>query len=231
MPTFQTATIIKHDIPAGKFHDIIFEAEQPLTYQAGQFITVKINDTKLNSYSIAGQVGERQYGLLVDSTPGGLGSQYFEKLKVGDKIEFLGPFGHLTLHLEDESSQLVFLATGCGIAPVKRMVEVALRERNYTNPIRFYFGLRYKEDIFWDNYFRELASQYPNLDYKLVLSRPDESWQGKSGHITDILKEDIKDASSLSAYMCGNTKMAEEATQILTQLGCPKERVYAEMYG
>ncbi|MGI5827740.1 MAG: FAD-binding oxidoreductase [Patescibacteria group bacterium] len=231
MPNFQTATIIKHEVPAAKFHDIIFETQEPLTYFPGQFITVKITDNKLNSYSIAGKVGERQYGLLVDSTPGGLGSQYFESLKVGDTISFLGPLGHLKFNSNDGSRHHIFLATGCGIAPIKHMVETALKEQGCQKPITLYFGLRYKDDIFWDYYFNELAQQYPNFTYKLCLSRPDETWKGASGHITDLLKEDFKDASHCSAYICGNLKMAQEAKEILASLNCPNERVYAEMYG
>ncbi len=64
-----------------------------------------------------------------------------------------------------------------------------------------------------------------------MLSKPDESWQGLSGHITDHLKTDFSDAKNASVYMCGNQKMSDEAIEVLTTAGCPKERIFHESYG
>lgn len=227
---FKTAKLISKSVPAAKYHDLVFETVEPFVFEAGQFVTVKINDKKMNAYSIAGRVTPNQFGLLVDTTPGGLGSQMIEKLQVGDTVQFVGPNGHMTLK-DDESEEVILMAVGCGIAPVKALLEEALRVRKWTKKITLYWGLRFCEDVFWDEYFNSLQSQYPNFKFVLTLSRPNEQWCGVSGYITDLITKEYTDMSKVSVYICGNGKMTDQAVEILKSKNCPPARIYFEKYG
>lgn len=226
---FKTATLVSKNVPAGKYHDLVFETSEPFSFSAGQFVTIKINETKMNAYSIAGKLAPNRFGLLIDTTAGGLGSQMIEKLQVGEAVQFAGPHGHMTLK-DDGSGEIIFMAVGCGIAPIKALIEEALKEKQWTKPMTLYFGLRFCEDVFWDKYFNELQNQYANFKFVLCLSKPDDRWGGVSGHITDLLKERT-DLSKASAYICGNVRMTDEAVQILKDKNCPPARIYFEKYG
>ena len=92
------------------------------------------------------------------------------------------------------------------------------------------FGLRYNSDVFWQDYFKKLSEEHSNFSFKLALSKPDLSWQGLNGHITELVNKDFSNASECSAYLCGNKAMIEEATNILLSKGCPKERIYSEKF-
>lgn len=230
MPNFKKARVIKHEVPASTYHDIVFEAMEPFVFEPGQFISVKVNEERLNSYSIAGKLDEARFGLIVDIKPGGPGSKFFENLQVGSEIEYLGPLGKFVLRPDDGSEKLIMLGTGSGIAPLKAMIERALRDLNMKTPIDLYFGLRHREDVFWDKYFGMLASEYENFKFSLCLSKPDESWQGLTGHITDFLRDKYPDASRFSSYSCGAQSMIEEASQILAELSMPVERIYHEKF-
>jgi NAD(P)H-flavin reductase len=142
----------------------------------------------------------------------------------------MGPFGTFTLNEKDDAKRLLFLGTGSGCSPLRSMLESALKNPDINVPIHFYFGLRYSEDVFWKEYFEKLQKEHPNFKFNLVLSKPDESWHGQVGHITDALKEDIQDASDSSAYLCGNPKMIEEASVILKNSNCPEDRIYTEKF-
>jgi len=229
-PQFKTAKAITHTILASKFHSLIFESDQPFTCKPGQFISIKVGEQRINAYSIAATISDTRFELLIDIGPGGVGSKFFENLKVGDEIKYLNPAGIFTLHPEDGASHLLFLGTGSGISPLKNMIEYCLKNLKLTQQITLYFGLRYEEDIFGQNYFKNLESQYPNFHYKFCLSQPTPNWTGFSGHLTDILKNDFPDASQCSAYLCGNKAMIEEATKILLESRCPQERVYSEKF-
>lgn len=228
-PKFQTATTLSHEILAGTYHYFVFETETPLTYKPGQYLSVKVSDSRINAYSIAGSEGNKIF-ILVDTSPGGPGSKFFENLKVGDKMSFLGPFGIFTLKEKDDTQEILFLGTGSGCSPLKCMVEAALKSNNYQIPITFYFGLRNNDDVFWQDYFNKLASEHPNFKFKLSLSKPDQNWQGQIGHITELVKKDYPDTSKCSAYLCGNHAMIEEASEILLSNGCPKEKIYTEKF-
>jgi len=231
MPTFKTAKVIKNDVLAAKFHDLVLETPEPFTFSPGQFVSIKINETKMNAYSVAGKVTENQFGLLIDTEPGGLGSQYIDQLKPGDNIEFLGPLGHMVLRLDDGAKDLYFMSTGCGIAPLKAMIEAALLEHKTDKELTLYLGLRHCNDVFWDKYFNDLQNRFPNFHFKLVLSQPDGAYCGVSGHITDLAKVEVKDPANSAVYICGSVRMADEAIALFEQMGTPKQRIYFEKYG
>jgi NAD(P)H-flavin reductase len=230
MPGFQAAKTISHNVITSSYHDFIFEMPAPFTYQPGQYVSVRINETRINSYSIAGSPQPNQFELIVDVKPGGPGSKYFEALQVGQDVQMLGPFGKFVLNLNDGAERLIFLGTGSGVAPLKCMIDEAILRQNCTKPIYLYFGLRYFEDIFLNHYFDHMQWERKNFTFKLMLSKPDERWTGVSGHITDLLKADFTDMSKDSAYLCGNGKMIEEAVEILKSLKMPEERIYHEKF-
>jgi acetyl coenzyme A synthetase (ADP forming)-like protein len=229
-PAFQIATTISHEILAAKFHYLVFEPEKPIMHKPGQYISVKVSNQRVNCYSIATSEGENRLGLLVDSKPGGVGSKFFENIDAGDRITYLGPFGTFEFKPDDGAKNILFLGTGSGAAPLRCMIDDMVKNNTFEKPLNFYFGLRFTTDVFWYDYFQKLSEKYPNIKYKLVLSQPDESWHGLTGHITDTAKADFPDASDCAAYLCGNKHMIDEATAVLLAAGCPKERIYSEKF-
>ncbi len=230
MADFQTVILKENRVLAAKFHHLILEFPQPLEFSPGQYLCLKVAAQKVNSYSIAGKIDPTHIELLIDTAPGGPGSRYVEAVKPGEQLSFLGPLGKFVLHPDDGSLRMLFLGTGCGIAPLKCMIESALKEQKITRPIKLYFGLRYSSDIFWEDHFIDLNRQYPHFTFTLCLSKPDTLWQGASGHVTDLLLKDFPQMGDFSAYLCGGSAMMAEATNILTSLGCPPERIYTEKY-
>lgn len=228
-PIFKIAKALECKVLAGKFHSFIFETDTPLVYKPGQYISIKVANARINSYSIVSNEGGNKFDLLVDTSPGGPGSKYFENLKVGDEISFLGPFGVFTLK-PNNAKHILFSGTGSGCAPLRSMINHLLKVECMQTPITFYLGLRYPTDIFWQDYFEKLAYDYPNFKFVLVLSKPGAFWQGKSGHVTDHISQDFSDASGLAAYLCGNISMIKETTNILISRGLAKEKIYSENF-
>lgn len=230
LPKFHVAKALECKVLADKFHNFIFESEAPLIYKPGQYISVKVAGDRINSYSIATDEGDNKFGLLIDTSPGGPGSKYFENLKPGDKISFLGPFGTFTYKPDNDVKHILFLGTGSGCAPLRCMIDNLLKKEHMQTPITFYLGLRYQSSIFWQEYFDKLSQDYPNFKFILVISKPDAVWQGKAGHITDFVAQDFPDASGLTAYLCGNKLMVEETTNALCSRGLAKEKIYTEKF-
>src|SRR3989338_4887098 len=171
-----------------------------------------------------------KFGLLVDTTLGGPGSKFFENLKPSDKMVFLGPFGAFTLKLGDGAKHLLFLGTGYGCAPLRRMIDAALKIHKTKLPITLYIGLNYRTDIFWLNYWQKLAQEHKNFNFKIAIFKPDSEWQGDAGFITELVKKDFPDANDCASYLCGNKFMIADTTKILLERGCPQDRIYTEKF-
>jgi len=231
MPEFKKAKLVKKENPSTSFFHMWFQPEQEFQFEVGQFVALKVAEKKINDYSIASaSKGNGQFELIIDIKPGHEGSYFTHELQVGNTIDFLGPMGMFKLHPDDGAEELLFLGTGSGISPVKAMVEELLWHKKDQRKMKLYFGLRECHDIFLHQYFGELDNDYENFDFVPCLSKPDEFWHGKCGHITDLVKQDYQDGSKLGVYMCGNPKMVMEASKILQEIGTPKERIYHEAF-
>jgi len=230
-PNFKTAKVLKAENLTEKMHFFHFESEEPLDVTPGQFLSVRVSNTRVNCYSVAGFEDSNKFDLLVDSTPGGPGSKFFESLKVGDKMAFLGPFGNFILKPSEDVEDMLFFATGCGTAPLKYMIETALEEGNAKRKVKLYLGVNNSCDVFFKDYFEELAKKYKNFSFEIAVNTPDPSWKGPTGFITELVKKDFPDVSKCSAYLCGNKFMVEDVSKLLIERGCPEERIYTEKYG
>ena len=230
VPKFKVAKTLKAEILAGKIHYFEFEAEKPLVLKPGQYVSVKVSSTRINCYSVAGQSSPTKFNLLVDSTPGGPGSKFFEALKEGDVITYLGPFGAFTLKPDDGADIILFMATGSGLAPLKLMFEYLLRVEKTKKNLVLYLGLNNCEDVFMEEYFALLAKEFSNFKYNIAVCNESAKWKGATGFITPLVKNDFPDASKCAAYLCGNKFMINDVTKVLMANGCPAERIYFEKY-
>ncbi len=228
--TFKKATCEKNTVLSGKFREIEIKTENDISYKPGQYITILVGENKMRAYSVAYQSGKNSIHLLIDISPGGAGSKYFENIKEGQEISYLGPFGIFTYKGADEKTELVFLGTGSGCSPLRSMIETILEKDKFKGKVYFYAGFRSEEDIVWKDYFDNLTKKYPNFTYKIYLSQPTESWNGEKGHLTQSLKKDFAESKKLQVYLCGNRPMMEESRKILTEMGCPNEDIYEEKY-
>jgi acetate---CoA ligase (ADP-forming) len=229
-PKFQTATTTEHTVLATTYRHYEFEADEPLNFLPGQYITVKVAQDAVRCYSIAGSNNPKHFVLLVDIAPGGPGSKFFEHLKVGDKITYLGPFGVFTLRPDDGAKNLLFLGTGSGFSPLRSLIDAALTDEKLKDAtINLYVGLNHNKDIFWEDYYRRLEKEHPNFKFQISICYPDENWIGHKGFITELVEKDFPDAKNCAAYMCGNKNMINDISNLLTGRGMPKERIYVEM--
>ena len=100
-----------------------------LGFVPGQFISISLaleNETRVRPYTVASSPEERDaIEICFNQVPGGVGVQYLFARKVGDELQFTGPFGAFTMDRVPEA-QCVFIAEGTAIAPIRPMVRRAL---------------------------------------------------------------------------------------------------------
>lgn len=222
--------LLSNTVLSSKFHYLEFETDTPFNFEPGQYINAIVAEHTFRAYSIAGKISDTRFSLLVDTRPGGPGSQFFENLHPGDSMTFLGPLGVFIIRENDGSENILLLGTGSGMSPLKCIVDEMFKEGNYSKPVYLYMGLTFTHEIFWKEHFEALAEKYPNFHFSLAILNPEEDWQGHKGFNTDFIKLDFSDAKSCSAYMCGHPAMIEGAKEILLSSGCPKERLYEEKF-
>lgn len=231
------AAVSEHTLLAGKYQYINFELISPLTidFFAGQYVLMTIPGTDAKkSYSIASPPSNNNgIDILVDISPQGDGSLYLASLKPGDEVEFMAPAGQFYVRdTRDQypSEKLLFIATGSGISSIRSIIQDQLETKADTRPIYLHWGLRYVDEIFWEEDFRQLGLDHKNFTFDITLSHPPESWPLCHGHVTKCLNEHYSDYSNTSFYLCGNQSMIQEISSFLKDKGVAQDKIVFEKF-
>jgi len=206
-----------------------------IEFKAGQFISFEVVKEGLKfplvrPYSIASPPSQRErVALLLNLIPGGPASTFLFGLKEGDEIRFTGPAGSFYLR-DDPARDFLFVATGTGIAPFRSML-LTLFERGTSRAVTLYWGLRSQRDLYYQDELETLARAHPNFSFLTTLSRPEDGWKGARGRVTRLVEERIATVANLDVYLCGNSGMIKNVTEIVRGKGlCPihREKFYDE---
>jgi benzoyl-CoA 2,3-dioxygenase component A len=144
----------------------------------------------------------------------GVCSNYMCDLKVGDKVQVIGPFGSSFLMPNHPKSHVVMICTGTGSAPMRAMTEWRRRQRASGKfeggKLMLFFGARTKEEL---PYFGPLQSlPHDFIEINLAFSRT--PGQPKK-YVQDAMRERAADLAKLLAdpnayfYVCGLKAMEE----------------------
>jgi CDP-4-dehydro-6-deoxyglucose reductase len=198
-------------------------------FRAGQYLQIELEDGSRRNYSMANPPHESDsVQLHVRHVPGGkFSGSVLGGLEKGHKLRVELPFGEFTL--QDESTRpAILLATGTGFAPVKSIVEDALK-RKLDRPLHLYWGARRQEDL----YLFDLAQKWHasgKLTFVPVLSEPDESWTGRRGFVHETVLEDFGALAGYQVYACGNPAMTSAAQRSFVAAGLPEEDFFSDAF-
>ena len=203
-------------------------ANERLQFLAGQYIEFLLKDGARRSFSMGNAPHDDELiQLHVRHVPGGQFTDHvFTKMKERDILRFEGPLGTFFLR-EDSQKPIVLVASGTGFAPIKSVIEHALR-KNIARPMALYWGGRRPKDLYMD----ALARQWP-VRYVPVVSEalPEDQWTGRTGFVHRAVMEDFPDLSAHQVYACGVPVMVDAARRDFTQqCKLPEDEFYADSF-
>jgi ferredoxin-NADP reductase len=201
-----------------------FEKPQDFNFKSGQFIQVHFELGGKNiarSYSISSAPHSRTLQLCVKLVPNGSGSGYLDNLRVGEEVVIGEPKGHFSS--AQISGNKYFVATGVGVAPMISMLE---NEKNNSDSLFLLFGVRYEKDLFWIDRFENLKKTNSKFNFEATVSRPEESWQGKKGRVTEHLTID----KNANYFICGSLPVVKDVRKKLSENGVSTKCIHIEIF-
>ena len=196
-------------------------------FVAGQYVDITGPRGIRRSYSLGRISDNGALEIHIRRVVGGAMSEYiFDVAKANDLIRIHGPKGTFTLRHSPETD-LVFLATGTGIAPVKAMLEELAAQPQSLRPrsVSVYWGGRVPEDLYWDP--REV---YQDLHYVPTLSRTGKDWDGAHGYVQDAFLASCKDLTSVQVYACGSQDMISSASCAIKSAGLLSSNFFSDAF-
>ena len=178
--------------------------------------------------------GEQIYGVC---------STYLCDIEPGTKVKITGPVGKEMLLPEDEEANIIMLATGTGIAPmrtyIRRMFESREQEANgwkFRGKAWLFMGAPKTENLLYDEDFLHYEKEYPdNFRYTKAISREQQNAKGGRMYIQDRVLEHAEEIFAMiedpktHVYMCGLRGMEPGIDEAMTAAAAAKGLDWSEL--
>jgi CDP-4-dehydro-6-deoxyglucose reductase len=207
---------------------------QTFHFTPGQFVSVidRAHGKEVTrAYSIASPRGGNRFELCLNRVPDGIVSPWLFALQPGDEVDINEPLGYFTLR--HPGHRAVFIATGTGIAPFRSML---LDHMPRTQPhVTLLFGVRYENGLLYRDDFEELACIYPTFRFIPTVTRPSESWRGRTGRVQKHIDEALairtpEELATTDVYICGLREMVDDVRRELKERGFDRKQIIYEKY-
>ncbi len=140
------------------------------------------------------------------------------KAEPGATVGVRGPFG-TTWGLENaQDRDLVIVAGGVGLAPLRPVVLGALADRERYGRVVLIAGARAERDFLYVSELREWQSD-PRLEVHRCVDVPIHGWVGETGFVTEPLRRLALDPARTTAFLCGPEPMMRFSATVLLDKG------------
>jgi sulfhydrogenase subunit gamma (sulfur reductase) len=208
-----------------KTFKIKFKDGSKLDFMPGQFVELSIPGMGEAPFGFASSPLEKEFIELTIKRMGSV-TQAIHNLKVGSTVYLRGPFGNTFPVEEMEGSNILYIAGGLGIAPLRPLISYVFDETNRDKygKVQMLLAARGTKDFIYTRDFEGWKSE-KDTEVVLTIDRPEENWQGKVGFPHNIVAEMDIDYSSTYAVICGPPIMIKFVSSKLLELGFPKDKI------
>jgi len=160
---------------------------------------------------------------VVGAVTAGIGA-----LKKGDVLGVRGPFGTAWPIDEAAGSDVIFIAGGIGLAPLRPAVLHVLANRRRYGRVALLYGARAPEDVLYQRDLRKWRAEL-DMDVHVTVDRASRDWHGDVGVVTALVPRVPFDRDNCVAMLCGPEVMMRFAVLELLKRGIPASMVHLSM--
>ncbi|MGN6795847.1 MAG: FAD-binding oxidoreductase [Streptosporangiaceae bacterium] len=219
-PAWWTGEIVQHDRRTETVAVLTIRPDRPLSYLPGQYVHIQTPRWPRiwRSYSIAN--APRDNGLIdihVRAVPGGMVSTALvSHCATGDTVLLAAARGDMRVP-EDPGRDLVCIAGGTGLAPLKAITEavVGAAGQGRRREITLYVGVRRKRELYDGRDLETLRLAYPPLTV-VPVAEHEQDFPGRVGRLLDVVKThpSFRDCD---VYVAGPAGLVRKSAQILSK--------------
>ncbi|HAV65596.1 MAG TPA: Ni/Fe hydrogenase subunit gamma [Verrucomicrobiales bacterium] len=150
------------------------------------------------------------------------------KLKAGDVIGVRGPFGSSWPVGQAAGRDVVIVAGGIGLAPLRALFHHVLGRRQEFGRVALLYGARTPEDLLYHTELRGWARRR-DLDVHLIVDRATGNWQGNVGVVTTLVGRAPFEPKNAVAFVCGPEVMMRFVALELRKRGVPEPQIFLSL--
>ena len=229
IPVVGVVTDIRQDTPDVKtFRVVTPEGKKPFDHMPGQCAMLSIPGVGEAMFSITSSPTNKEYQEFSIKRCGDL-TDRLHSLQIGDEVLVRGPYGnHFPVETELKGKNLLFIAGGIGLAPLRSVINYVLDNRENYGTVDILYGSRSADDLVRREEMETVWAKAPNVNVYMTIDRPQEGWEGHVGFVPSYLKEVGFDTNKV-ALLCGPPIMIKFCLQGLKEMGFAMEQVYTTL--
>jgi sulfhydrogenase subunit gamma (sulfur reductase) len=206
-----------------KFFEIALRDGSSLDHEPGQFLMVSLLGIGEVPISICSSPAKRDsFDLCVRAV--GKVTRSLHKLKAGDEIGIRGPYGEGFPIRILEGNDLLIIAGGLGIAPLRSLITYVLDNRRDFGKVHILFGCKEPKEMLFSDELEDWNKR-TDLHYACTVDRADPDWAGNVGVITTLIPGvDIEPVRTFAAVV-GPPIMYNFVIKELLAKGIPERQI------
>jgi NAD(P)H-flavin reductase len=158
----------------------------------------------------------------------GVVTEAMAKLRRGDVVGLRGPFGSCWPAEEVEGSDVVVVAGGIGLAPLRPALYRVFSRRPQYGRVALLYGARTPSDILYPRELEEWRGRF-DLEVQVTVDQAGTAWLGNVGVVTQFISRAAFDAASTAAMVCGPEIMMRFTVAELAKRGVAAENIFISM--
>jgi len=197
-------------------------ANEMIDFTPGQVAILRVPGEDPAYFAFASAPEDDELEVLVKQKAGA--SSVLYDMNVGDEVEMLGIAGPGFRLDEIKGRDLVFVAMGTGVAPLRSVLRHVLNRKHEFGQLVVLYGERTPDDFC----YREETGEWKDAGVELrqVISRPDgHDWSGPTGYVQSLLDNVLPTLSSPVALICGSREMIDQTRDRLGMMGFKPEEI------
>ena len=188
----------------------------------GQVAVLRVGEGEPAYFAFASGPRDGELEILVKRTMGA--SLALFDMKEGEQVELISVVGHGFDLDRHKGRDLVFVAMGTGVAPLRSALRHVLNRKEDFGQMVVLYGARTPDDFCYSD--ETQSWEDAGVELRQVISRPDgHDWSGPTGYVQTLLDHVLADLNSPVALICGSQEMIKQTRDRLQQMGFAPEAI------
>ncbi|MEQ6902092.1 FAD/NAD(P)-binding protein [Nocardioides sp. YIM 152588] len=201
--------------------------DEPLAFAPGQFTMLSRFGVGEVPISISGDPAGPEVLEHTIRDVGGV-TRSLAGAAVGDVLGVRGPFGHGWDVADGRGGDLVIVAGGIGLAPLRPAVLAVCADRASYGRVSLLYGARTPEDLLFETELRAWAREHA-IDVAVTVDAGGHGWRGRVGVVTELVARARFDGARTLALLCGPEVMMRFTARALLDRGVAPDRLRLSM--
>lgn len=207
------------------------EKRQRFAFRPGQFVMLELPGIGEAPFSISSSPS-RHGDIELCIREAGTMTRFLSRIRRGTTVGISGPFGTSFPVDEMFGQNILLIAGGLGIAPLRSPAMYVLENRSRFQEVDIMYGAKRPSELLF-TYLYDMWRKF-DINLNITVEKTDEKWDGPVGLITELLAAriagaDASFASNTYAIVCGPPVMFKYVCKMLIEANIPMQKIFVSL--